>query len=231
MTETKRGKKNMVKIAIDGPAGAGKSTIARAVAQQMGYIYIDTGAMYRALAWKAIGLGIRISKEPARVCAFLPDTRLEVGYRDGEQYILIDGQDVSQAIRTPEVSAGSSEIAVIPEVRAWLLDFQRQLAEKNNCIMDGRDIGTKVLPDANVKIFLTASPEDRARRRYDELKLRGEDVSYNQVLMDMIARDKNDSERAASPLRQAEDAVRVDTTGNTLEQSIAQIRQLIEKLK
>ena len=221
----------MVKIAIDGPAGAGKSTIARAVAQQLGYVYIDTGAMYRALAWKAIGLGIRISEEPAQVCAFLPDTKLELAYRDGEQYIFIDGQDVSQAIRTPEVSAGSSEIAVIPEVRAWLLDFQRDLASEHNCIMDGRDIGTKVLPDADLKIFLTATPEDRARRRYDELKLRGADISYRQVLLDMVARDKNDSERAASPLRQAEDAVRVDTTGNTLEQSIAQIRRLIENLK
>lgn len=220
----------MVKIAIDGPAGAGKSTIARTVAGQLGYLYIDTGAMYRALAWKAIQLGIDIAAEHEKVCSFLPGTRLEVVHKNGEQRIAVDGVDVSEAIRTPEVSAGSSAIAVIPQVRQWLLDFQRQLASRHNCIMDGRDIGTTVLPDANLKIFLTATPEDRARRRFDELQLRGEEVSYQQVLSDMIARDKNDSERAASPLRRAEDAVYVDTTGNTLEQSIQQIKQLIEKL-
>ena len=220
----------MVKIAIDGPAGAGKSTIARAVAQQLGYLYIDAGAMYRALAWKAVKLGIDIAAEHDRVCAFLPDTTLSVDHKNGEQRIYIDGMDVSDAIRTPEISAGSSAIAVIPQVRQWLLAFQRQLASQNNCIMDGRDIGTQVLPDADLKIFLTATPEDRARRRFEELQMRGEQVTYAQVLDDMRARDKNDSERAASPLRQAEDAVLADTTGNTLEQSIAQIRQLIEKL-
>lgn len=220
----------MIKIAIDGPAGAGKSTIARAVAGQLDYLYIDTGAMYRALAWKAIGLGIDIAAQPDRVCAFLPDTKLEVLHKDGEQHIYIDGTDVSEAIRTPEVSAGSSAIAAIAQVRQFLLEFQRQLAQQHNCIMDGRDIGTTVLPDADLKIFLTATPEDRAQRRFEELQLRGEDVTYQQVLSDMIARDNNDSQRAVSPLRRADDAVLADTTGNTLEQSIAQIRRLIEKI-
>ncbi len=216
----------MINVAIDGPAGAGKSTIAKRIAGDMEYLYIDTGAMYRTLAYKAIKNGIEIKNEQS-VTAMLSDTKLDIVYSDGMQRMLADGIDVTDYIRTPEVSAGASDISAIPFVRKWLLDAQRSLAERNNCLMDGRDIGTVVLPDADVKIFLTASPETRAQRRFDELKEKGLDVTYQKVLADMKERDKNDSTRACAPLRQADDAVLVDTSSLTFEESVSLIKKII----
>ncbi|MBQ8588465.1 MAG: (d)CMP kinase [Clostridia bacterium] len=217
----------MINVAIDGPAGAGKSTIAKKIAQDLGYMYIDTGAMYRTLAYKAIGLGLDIGTNHDAVCRMLADTSMDVVYKDGVQRMLCDGIDVTDYIRTPAVSSGASAISAIPEVRAWLLDFQRNLAKNNNCLMDGRDIGTVVLPFANVKIFLTASPEARAKRRYDELVVKGESVTLKSVLSDMIVRDRNDSTRACAPLKQAEDAVLVDTSDLSFDESVDAIKAII----
>ena len=217
----------MINVAIDGPAGAGKSTIAKKIASDFGYMYIDTGAMYRTLAYKAIALGIDIANEEDKVVKMLQDITLEVCYKDKAQHMILCGEDITDFIRTPAVSSGASAIAVIPEVRAWLLDFQRKLARDNNCLMDGRDIGTVVLPDANIKIFLTASNEARAKRRYDELILKGEDVTYEGVLQDMIKRDKNDSTRACAPLKQAEGAVLVDTSDLSFDESVDTIKNII----
>ena len=217
----------MINVAIDGPAGAGKSTIAKKIAQDLGYMYIDTGAMYRTLAYKAIGLGLDIGTNHDAVCRMLADTSMDVVYKDGVQRMLCDGSDVTDYIRTPAVSSGASAISAIPEVRAWLLDFQRNLAKNNNCLMDGRDIGTVVLPFANVKIFLTASPEARAKRRYDELVVKGESVTLKSVLSDMIVRDRNDSTRACAPLKQAEDAVLVDTSDLSFDESVDAIKAII----
>ncbi len=217
----------MINVAIDGPAGAGKSTIAKRIAADMGYVYIDTGAMYRTLAYKAISSGIDIKAEPDKVCNMLQTTTVDIEYKDGLQRMLADGIDVTDYIRTPEVSMGASAISAIPSVREWLLDYQRELARKTNCLMDGRDIGTVVLPFANVKIFLTASPEARAKRRYDELVARGENVTLQEVLEDMKARDEADSSRACAPLKQAEDALLVDTSSLTFEESVAAIKNII----
>ena len=216
----------MINVAIDGPAGAGKSTIARRIAGDMEYLYIDTGAMYRTLAYKAIKNDVEI-KDEAAVQKMLSDTKLDIVYKDGMQRMLADGQDVTDYIRTPEVSTGASDISAIPYVRNWLLEFQRNLAKSNNCLMDGRDIGTVVLPDADVKIFLTASAETRAQRRYSELKEKGMDVTFEKVLSDMKERDKNDSTRACAPLKQADDAVFVDTSSLTFEESVSLIKQII----
>ncbi len=217
----------MINVAIDGPAGAGKSTIARKIAADLGYMYIDTGAMYRSLAYKAVSQGISISDEPQRVIAMLSDTELDIEYKEGTQHMIADGKDITDYIRTPEVSAGASVIAAIPEVRQWLLEFQRSLATKTNCLMDGRDIGTVVLPFANIKIFLTASPEARAKRRYDELMAKGASVTYDDVLNDMIKRDNNDSTRACAPLKQADDALLVDTSDLSFDESVAKIKNII----
>lgn len=218
----------MINVAIDGPAGAGKSTIAKKIAQDKGYMYIDTGAMYRTLAYKAVSRGIDITIDRESVCAMLKETTVEVVYKDGMQRMLCDGIDVTDKIRTPQISKGASDISAIPEVREWLLEFQRSLARENNCLMDGRDIGTVVLPFANVKIFLTASPESRAKRRYDELIAKGQDVSYEDVLSDMIARDTNDSTRACAPLKQADDAVYVDTSDLNFEEAVAFVEKIID---
>lgn len=217
----------MINVAIDGPAGAGKSTIARKIAQDMGYMYIDTGAMYRTLAYKAVSKGIDVSEDKASVCAMLPETSLDIVYRDGMQRMIVDGTDVTDLIRTPAVSMGASAVSAIPEVREWLLGLQRDLAKNNNCLMDGRDIGTVVLPFANVKIFLTASAEARAERRYNELILKGEDVTFEDVLNDMRSRDKQDSTRLCAPLKQAEDAVAVDTSNLTFDESVEALKSII----
>ncbi len=214
-------------IAVDGPAGAGKSTIAKKIAQDLGYMYIDTGAMYRTLAYKAIALGLDIAFNHDEICRMLADTSMDVVYRDGVQRMLCDGSDVTDYIRTPAVSAGASAISAIPEVRAWLLDFQRNLAKSNDCLMDGRDIGTVVLPFANVKVFLTASPLARAKRRYDELIAKGESVTLQKVLDDMTVRDRNDSTRACAPLKQADDAVLVDTSDLSFDESVDAIKAII----
>ena len=217
----------MINVAIDGPSGAGKSTIARRIASDLGYVYIDTGAMYRTLAYKAITMGIDIKNSPEEVVAKLPETNISIAYQDGLQRMILDGNDVTDFIRTPEVSMGASAVSAISDVRSWLLDYQRNLAKENNCLMDGRDIGTVVLPFANVKIFLTASSEARAKRRFDELVEKGEKVTFQEVLNDMLKRDSDDSSRACAPLKQAEDAVLVDTSNLSFEESVQKIKNII----
>lgn len=216
----------IINIAIDGPSGAGKSTIARAVAKQAGYIYIDTGALYRAIGLYSLRGQVDAQDQEA-VGKMLSDIRVELAFREGEQRVLLNGEDVSGLIRTPEVSMAASAVSALPAVRVFLLDLQRDIASKNSCIMDGRDIATVVLPNADVKIFLTASPEERARRRFAELEARGEQVTFEEVLADQKQRDYNDSHRAAAPLKQAEDAVLVDTTGKDFEESVALVSSVI----
>ena len=198
----------MISIAIDGPSGAGKSSLSRRLAAELGYIYVDTGAMYRTIGLHVLRSGADTEDEDA-VAALLPGIRLEMRYVDGVQHMFLNGEDVSGLIRTEEVSMAASHVSAHPSVRAFLLDAQRALAKDNNVLMDGRDIGTVVLPGAQVKIFLTASAGDRARRRYE------------QVLADVERRDYNDTHRAAAPLRPAADAVTVDTTGFTFDDAFA----------
>lgn len=217
----------MISIAIDGPSGAGKSTISRKAAELFGFIYVDTGAIYRTIGLAAHRRGID-TKNAEAVVAILPglDIALEYG-ADGAQRMMLGGEDVSRDIRLPEISMCASDVSAIPEVRAYLVDMQRSMAKKHDVIMDGRDIGTVILPNAQLKIFLTASTEDRAQRRFAELNEKGVKASFDDVLREMAARDKQDSERAAAPLRPAEDAVTLDTTGNSLEESVAAVCKLI----
>ncbi|WP_297208930.1 (d)CMP kinase [uncultured Flavonifractor sp.] len=216
-------------IAIDGPSGAGKSTLAKALAEALGYLYVDTGAIYRTVGLQACRTGTDPT-DPAAVMALLErlQIRLEHG-KDGLQHMYLNGEDVSQAIRQHEISAYASAVSAIPQVRAFLLAQQRRLAEEHDVVMDGRDIGTVVLPDADVKIFLTAAPEARARRRWLELKQRGQERAYETVLRDVLERDDRDTHRAAAPLRQAEDAVLADTTDKDLEQSLALLIQIAKE--
>lgn len=214
-------------IAIDGPSGAGKSTLARQAAQALGYLYVDTGAIYRAL-----GLFVRRHgadpSDPAAVVPLLNQVSIRMDHgADGLQHMYLGEEDVTGAIRHPEISRYASAVSALPQVRAFLLEMQRDLARNHDVIMDGRDIGTVVLPGADVKIFLTASPQARARRRCDELLAKGERVDYDGVLADLQARDARDSGRAAAPLRQAEDALRVDTTELDLEQSLEAILSIV----
>ena len=210
----------MISIAIDGPAGAGKSTISKKLAAELGFVYVDTGALYRAVGLYMLEHGTQPGDAQA-VSAALPQVTVELAYREGVQRVLLCGRDVSDAIRTPEVSMAASAVSAIPAVRAFLFETQKEMARRHNIVMDGRDIGTVVLPDAQIKIFLTASAADRARRRYEELKAKGEDVRYEDVLADLEQRDHNDSTRAVAPLKPAPDAARIDTSGNTLEESVA----------
>ena len=218
----------MVNIAIDGPSGAGKSSLSRHIAEKLGYLYVDTGAMYRA-----VGLGVlragQDTKDPVQVEALLPGFAIMLRYIDGEQRIFLNSEDVSEAIRDEAVSMAASDVSAHPATRAFLLETQRRLARENNVIMDGRDIGTMVLPAADIKIFLTASVEDRALRRYRQLLDSGREADYETVKRDVEQRDYNDAHRAAAPLRQAEDAVLADTTGFTLEQSLAHLLAVIER--
>ena len=218
----------MIAIAIDGPSGAGKSTLARRIAGTLGYVYVDTGAMYRTIGLAALRAGAD-PKDAAAVEKLLPSLALDLRYEDGVQHMLLNGEDVSGLIRTEAVGMAASGVSAHPAVRAFLLDAQRALAQRSNVIMDGRDIGTGVLPGAQVKIFLTAAPEARARRRYDELAARGETVRYEDVLADVRQRDYNDTHRAAAPLVAAPDAVTVDTTACDFEQSAALLLQVIQK--
>ncbi len=213
-------------IAIDGPAGAGKSTIARKIAAELGLIYVDTGALYRAIGYHMINKGIGPADTVAVVAA-LDGLRVSLGYADGEQRVLVNGEDISDRIRTPQISMAASAVSAIPEVRAFLLQLQRDMAVTQSVIMDGRDIGTTVLPNAAVKIFLTASPEARANRRYKELCEKGETVALDDVLADMIKRDYDDTHRAASPLSKAADAIEVDTSALDLNQSVAHMKEVI----
>ena len=218
-----------IAVAIDGPAGAGKSTISKSAAKELGFIYVDTGALYRTVGLAASRRNI----EPVQgeeVNNLLDSIKVELTFNDkGEQVVLLNGEDVSAFIRTPEASMMASKISAIPEVRAYLLDLQRNMATTNNVIMDGRDIGTVVLPNAEVKIFLTATPEARATRRYKELVEKGIDVKYDDILQDVITRDYNDSHREIAPLKQADDAVLADTTEIDLQGSIDLIVSIIKE--
>ena len=216
----------MFAIAIDGPAGAGKSTLAKDVSKRLGYIYVDTGALYRAVGLHMLRRGITAA-EPERVEAELKNIDVTIHFQDGNQLVLLNEEDVSGLIRTPEVSMAASTFSALPSVREFLFDLQQELAAHNNVVMDGRDIGTVVLPKAQVKIFLTASPEERARRRLKDLEEAGKAISYEEVLKDVKERDYNDSHRAISPLLPAADAVHFDNTGYTLEQSVEKILALV----
>lgn len=218
----------MINIAIDGPAGAGKSTIARKAASELGFIYIDTGALYRTVGVAAMRQN-KLGSDSEIESVLTDELSVELRFSDGIQKMYLNGEDVSEAIRTPEASMAASKVSAVPAVRAYLFDLQKRIAKENNCLMDGRDIGTVVLPDADVKIFLTASPEARAKRRYKELVEKGGDVKYEDVLSDMIKRDYDDSHRAIAPLKQAEDAILVDTSDIGLEESIALIIRTIKE--
>ena len=219
----------LISVAIDGPSGAGKSTIARAAAKRFGFIYVDTGAIYRTVAYAVHLAGKRCTDADA-VRALLPTLSISMDYdSSGVQRMLLDGVDVSDAIRTPENSIRTSQVSAMPEVRAFLMDMQREQAKRHNVVMDGRDIGTVVLPDASLKIFLTASAECRAERRFRELMEKGVETSFEEVLRDIEKRDWNDTHRDAAPLRQAPDAVLVDTSSLTLEESIDAVCNLIRE--
>ena len=210
---------NTIRIAVDGPSGAGKSTLARSAAARLGFFYVDTGAIYRTLGYHIFSRGLD-PRDAAAVEAELPALQVEAVHgKDGLQHMLLNGRDVTEEIRLPEVSRYASAVSAHPAVRAFLLEMQRQLARTHNVIMDGRDIGTVVLPDAEVKIFLTAAPEVRAKRRMLELEQRGTPEPFEKVLADIQKRDWDDTHRAAAPLRQAEDAVRLDTTNLDFQQS------------
>lgn len=218
----------MISVAIDGPAGAGKSTLARRLAAEFGYIYVDTGAMFRAVGLYALRAG-KDPKDSVAVNALLPEITLRLASIEGEQHIYLNGEDVSKAIRTEEAGMAASAVGANPAVRAFLLDQQRKMAETQNVLMDGRDIGTVVLPNAQVKIFLTASPEARAARRAAELAAKGQPADYETVLADIRRRDDQDTHRAAAPLRQAEDAVLADTSELDFEQSFQLLRSIIRE--
>lgn len=218
----------MISVAIDGPAGAGKSSLSRKAAERLGFIYVDTGALYRAV-------GLKFSKCRADttlncdIDGILSQTAVDIRFVEGEQRVFLDGTDVSEEIRTPAASMMASAVSAKPQVRAFLLDMQRKLAESQNVIMDGRDIGTVVLPNATIKIFLTAAAEARAQRRYKELCEKGQSVTYKEVYEDMLQRDYNDINRETAPLRQAEDAVLADTGALDFEQSLELILDIIKK--
>ncbi len=221
-------KRTALAVAIDGPSGAGKSTIARILAEELHFIYVDTGALYRSVGYMALCAGLSPKDAPA-VEALLPQLHMEIRYIDGAQRVFVNGEDVSDCIRTPEVSMAASAVSSLPAVRRFLFDLQRDMAKTGRVVMDGRDIGTVVLPDAQVKIFLTASAEVRARRRFEELTLKGEPVTYEEVLADMKKRDYDDSHRAAAPLKAAEDAVLVDTSAMDLRQAVEAIKAVVRK--
>ena len=216
-------------VAVDGPSGAGKSTLSKAVAKELGIVYVDTGAIYRSIGYYMYKNGID-PKDAAAVVAALPQIRVDMRYSDdGLQHMLLNGADVTGEIRTPEMSMYASGVSAQPCVRAFLLDMQRQLARTHNVVMDGRDIGTVVLPKADVKIFLTASAEVRAKRRFDELQQKGDKTPYAQILAETKQRDKQDSERAIAPLKQAADAVLLDTSDDTVEESVEAILAIVRR--
>ena len=222
----------MINIAIDGPVGAGKSTVARECAKRLGIIYVDTGAMYRACALFCIRNGVEIKPENESAVSELLNNRLDLAITlvDGTQHVIVNGEDVSEAIRENSISMAASAVSALPSVRAFLLGRQRDLAANNSVIMDGRDIGTVVLPDADLKIFITAKPEVRAKRRYDELKAKGADITFDALLAEVNQRDYNDTHRKEAPLAQAKDAVLLDTSDLDFEQSVKRVTDLAEKL-
>ncbi len=217
----------MIQIAIDGPSGAGKSSLARRLAKELGYLYVDTGAMYRAIGLYMLRAGVDTS-DAAAVLPRLGEVRLELKYLDGTQHVFLNGEDVSEEIRREEVSMAASSVSAHQGVRDFLTETQRSIAQRNNVLMDGRDIGTIILPNAQIKIFLTASAEERARRRTRELREKGQPAEYEEVLADIRRRDYNDSHRAAAPLRQAKDAVLVDTSDDDFEAAYQKLYRLIQ---
>ena len=221
-------KTKFINIAVDGPSGAGKSTLSKEAAKELGFIYVDTGAMYRALGLMAFENKIDPKNEDA-VKGILKKAEISFQNIDGKSTVFLNGENVESKIRQNEISKYASDISALPVVRAFLLDMQKQLAAKNNVIMDGRDIGTVVLPAADIKLFLTATPEDRAKRRCDELLERGQSLDYDIILKEIKERDFNDSNRPVAPLKQADDAVLIDTTGNTYEKSRALVINTIKE--
>lgn len=215
----------MINIAIDGPSGAGKSSAARLAAAELGFVYVDTGALYRTVGIAVLRKGKKTDSKDD-VLPMLPELDISLKFVDGVQKVFLNGEDVSTDIRLPEASMAASNVSAMPEVREFLMDLQKSIAKNNNCLMDGRDIGTVILPNADVKIFLTASPEIRAKRRYDELLKRGTPVDFNELLDEIKQRDYNDSHRAAAPLKQADDAVLLDSSDLTLEQVVERITEL-----
>ena len=220
-----------IAIAIDGPGGAGKSTISKAVAKKLGIIYVDTGALYRTVGYYARenGLSVEDTKVSANMEPLLPNIAIEIRYVDGAQHVILNGEDLGDKIRQPDISMYASAVSSVPCVRAFLLAAQKDLAAKNSVIMDGRDIGTVILPDAEVKIFLTASSEARAMRRYNELMQKGVDAKFEDVLSELIERDTADSTRAAAPLKPASDAVMFDNSEYTFEESVDYIINLVKE--
>ena len=217
-----------IAIAIDGPAGAGKSTIARILARELQFVYVDTGALYRAVGYYTLQKG-QDPQDARQVVPLLEGLEVSLRFVDGEQHVFVAGEDVTGSIRTPAVSMAASAVSAIPAVRQFLFDLQQNIAKTNSVIMDGRDIGTVVLPWAQVKIFLSASAEARAERRYRELLEKGETVSFDEVLADMQKRDYDDSPRAVAPLKPAKDAVLVDTSSLTLEESVAHMKSVVKE--
>lgn len=217
----------MINVAIDGPAGAGKSTVAKAVAKELGFIYVDTGALYRAVALNAVRSGVIDNDD--KIVDMLKNTNVKLEFdENGIQCVILNGEDVSGLIRTPEISMGASNVSKIPAVREFLLNLQRDIAKHNNVIMDGRDIGSVVLPNADKKIFLTASADCRAKRRYDELVAKGENVTFEDVLDDVNKRDYQDSHREIAPMKPCVDSVIADNTGFNIEQSVKMIIDIIK---
>lgn len=220
----------MIKIAIDGPSGAGKSTVSKAAAKALGYIYVDTGAMYRVAALGCLCGDIDIQKDPKAAAEMVSYMNIELKYgEDGTQLVYLDKENVSDSIRTPEISVAASDISKIPEVRLKLVEIQRKLGEKNNVIMDGRDIGTYVFPNAEVKIFLTASAEERAKRRTAELQAKGQNCSFEEVLRDMRYRDENDSSRKFAPLVPAEDSIQLVTDRMSFDEVVQKVLEIIKE--
>lgn len=219
----------MINIAIDGPSGAGKSSIAKAVSKKLGYIYVDTGALYRSIGLNAVRCGVENTRDEGLVVPTLENANVSLRFINGEQRVFLGDDDVSEAIRQNEISMAASNVSAIPRVREFLFSLQRDIAEKNNCIMDGRDIGTVVLPNADIKIFLTASSEERARRRYKELSEKGQTVDFDTLLKEIEERDYQDSHRETAPLKKAEDAVLVDTTGVSFDEAVELILNTIKK--
>ena len=218
-----------INVAIDGPAGAGKSTVAKSISKILGIVYLDTGAMYRTVALKAIDSGLD-TKDAAGLASLVENIDIKIEYKGNEQLIFLDGRDVSQMIRTPEVSIGASNVAVIPAVRIKLVELQRKIAQENDVVMDGRDIGTYVLPNAKYKFFLVASLDERAKRRYEELCARNSvHPSFEEVRSDIAYRDRNDSTRAFAPLSKADDAIEIDTTGINPQEVVNMILSQINK--
>lgn len=218
----------MINIAIDGPGGAGKSSVAKAVASRLGIIYVDTGALYRTVGYYVRQKNVD-PHDAEGVSALLPEINLEIKFENGTQWVYLNGENPGEAIRTPEMSMYASAVSAIPAVRAFLLDTQRNIAAKNSVVMDGRDIGTVILPNADVKIFMFASPEARAKRRFIELQAKGQDVKYEDVLAEMNERDSNDRNRASAPAVPADDAVMFDNSDVDLEGSIAYVIDLVHK--